>query len=44
MDPWITALITLVVSGPVAFYFGLQRARHERLDEERAQVIAEVLG
>jgi hypothetical protein len=38
----ITALITLVVSGSVAFFFGLQRSRQERLDEERAVVIAEL--
>jgi hypothetical protein len=38
----ITALITLVVSGPVAFYFGLQRAQRERLYEQRVAVIAEL--
>jgi hypothetical protein len=38
----ITGLITLLVSGPLAYYFGLQRSRHERLDEQRALVIAEL--
>jgi hypothetical protein len=38
----ITAVVTLVVSGPVAFYFGLQRSRYERLYEQRALVIAKL--
>ena len=42
MDAITAALITLVVSGPVAYFFGLQRSRQERLDEERARVIAEL--
>ena len=38
----ITAVVTLVVGGPVAYFIGLQRSRRERLEEKRAEVIAEL--
>lgn len=46
MDAMVTALITAVVGavvgGSVAYFFGLHRSRKERLEEKRAEVIAEL--
>ena len=36
----IAAVVTFVVGGPVAYYFGLQQSRRQRLEEKRAEVIA----
>ena len=40
----ITGLITLVVGGPIAFFFGLQQRRRERFEERRDEVIARLSG
>lgn len=36
----ITAFVTIVVGGPLAYFIGLERSRRERLEEKRAEVIA----
>jgi hypothetical protein len=38
----ITAIVTLVVGGPVAYVIGLAQSRRQRLEERRAEVIAEL--
>jgi hypothetical protein len=38
----ITAFVTLLVGGPLAYVIALERSRHERLEEKRAEVIAEL--
>jgi len=38
----ITAIVALLVGGPLAYFIGLQRSRRERLEEKRAEVIAEL--
>jgi hypothetical protein len=38
----ITAIVTLVVGGPVAYVIGLAQSRRQRLEDRRAEVIAEL--
>src|SRR5215204_5795046 len=42
MDAFIGAVVGALLSAPLAFFFGLERSRHERLEERRALVIAEL--
>jgi hypothetical protein len=41
-DTLITAIVALLVSGPVAYVVGLAQSRRQRLEERRAEVIAEL--
>ncbi len=37
----ITAVVSLIVGRPLAYFIALERSRRERLEEKRAGVIAE---
>jgi hypothetical protein len=41
MNALIGAVVGALLSAPLAFFFGLERSRHERLEEKRALVIAD---
>jgi hypothetical protein len=41
-DTLITVVVTLVVSGPLAYVIGLAQSRRQRLEDRRAEVIAEL--
>jgi hypothetical protein len=41
-DTLISAIVALLVSGPVAYVVGLAQSRRQRLEERRAEVIAEL--
>jgi hypothetical protein len=41
-DTLITVVLTLVVSGPLAYVIGLAQSRRQRLEDRRAEVIAEL--
>ena len=40
----VAAVVGAVVAGLVAYFLGLQRSRYERLEEKRAEVLAEMSG
>ena len=39
----ITVVVTFVVSGPLAYFIGLAQSRRQRLEDRRAEVIAELV-
>ena len=41
-DTLITVIVTLVVGGPLAYFIGLAQSRRQRLEDRRAEVIAEL--
>jgi hypothetical protein len=41
-DTLITVVVTLVVGGPLAYVIGLAQSRRQRLEDRRAEVIAEL--
>jgi hypothetical protein len=41
-DTLITVVVTLVVGGPLAYVIGLVQSRRQRLEDRRAEVIAEL--
>ena len=41
-DTLITVIVILVVGGPLAYFIGLAQSRRQRLEDRRAEVIAEL--
>jgi hypothetical protein len=42
MDALIGVVVGALLTAPLTYFFGLERSRHERLEEKRALVIAEL--